>query len=170
MVEESRGDDLCLYPHLFMFLCGNWLRMCILSECVSQVFHVDSVVLGNLVSDVREKRDCYWSQPTLLPEFNYVDINQPIKLSLYSGIRGQELEFVAGQVCEMGVCRAGDHLGPDGTELFHTLTECFHLSGTDKRTAGHTLLLNGIGIGNSRRTITQLSFKKICVSDSISKR
>lgn len=45
-------------------------------ECVSQAFHVDSVVLGDLVSDVREKRDSYWSQPTLLPEFDYVDINQ----------------------------------------------------------------------------------------------
>lgn len=43
-----------------------------------------------------------------------------------------------GQVGELGVHRAGDHLCVDGLKLMHTIAECNDLSGADKRAAKDT--------------------------------
>lgn len=36
-------------------------------ECVSCVLQEDTIVLGNLVCEVRQQRDFHWSKSTLLP-------------------------------------------------------------------------------------------------------
>lgn len=48
--------------------------------------------------------------------------------------------ILPGQVGELGVDRAGDHLGIDGMELMHTIAECNDLSGADKCAADRTAI------------------------------
>ena len=43
-----------------------------------------------------------------------------------------------GQMGELGVHRAGNHLCVDGLKLMHTIAECNDLSGADKRAANDT--------------------------------
>lgn len=50
----------------------------------------------------------------------------------------QSVSMLPGQVGELGVHWAGDHLGVDGSKLVHTVAERNDLSWTDKRAARDT--------------------------------
>lgn len=67
-----------------------------------------------------------------------------------------------GQVGELGVHRAGDHLCVDGTKLMHTITERYDLSRADKRAAkeGKQTHLHRNALGQSTSPVRQM--KRLC--------
>lgn len=80
------------------------------SECVSLVLKKDAVVFGDLMCEVRKKRNLHWSQTSLFPW----------------GVD-------PGQMSKLRVHRASDHLCINGLKLVHTITEGDDLSRTHKR-------------------------------------
>lgn len=67
-----------------------------------------------------------------------------------------ETAISPGQVCELGIYRASDHLRVDGLKLVQTITECNDLSRTDKCAAEKTkqmLLLENNAVQQSQMNV-----------------